>query len=139
MTAGQTTFDYTYDPDNQLLSMQKTVIQNKLPLITQQDAYTYDPNGNRLTKTVTGASITAPQVTQYAYDYLNQLTQVINPKGQSVNYAYDSAGRRISRTLGAGSQLYRYDGLNVLADLNKKGKVLRRYTRNPLSDGGIRS
>ena len=49
-----------------------------------------------------------PQV--YAYDDLNRVTSAQGTYGQA-NYTYDTAGNRLTRTLGAESDVYTYDGV----------------------------
>lgn len=49
--------------------------------------YTYDGNGNRLTKT-NGVT------TNYSFDFENRLTHILGPEGAS-DYRYDGLGRRI--------------------------------------------
>jgi len=52
------------------------------------ERYTYDPAGNRLSKTINGVT------TAYTYDKANQLvTSTIN--GVTTHYKYDAAGRMI--------------------------------------------
>jgi YD repeat-containing protein len=70
--------NYEYDPRGQLLA------------VTDDDGndlerYTYDPSGNRLSKTVDGVTTT------YTYDEANQLvTSTVN--GVATEYRYDAAG-----------------------------------------------
>ena len=45
-----------------------------------------------------------------------------------VQYSYDVASRRISRTEGTNVEQYVYDGTQVIADLDGNGNVLRTYT-----------
>ena len=49
-----------------------------------------------------------PQV--YAYDDLNRVTSAQGTYGQTA-YTYDTAGNRLTRTLGAESDVYTYDGV----------------------------
>ena len=65
------------------------------------ERYTYDPAGNRLSKTINGVT------TAYTYDKANQLvTSTVN--GVTTHYKYDAAGRMIQ----AGDKTYIYNGQN---------------------------
>ncbi len=68
---------YTYDIANQLLT-------------AGPNAYTYDANGNRLTKTTVNGTV------YYEYDYLDMLTGITSPDG-TVTYTYDGDTRKVSR------------------------------------------
>ena len=58
------------------------------------DTYTYDNNGNMVTKT----KISAPtDVTTYTYNSENQLTQITDDRGQITGYRYDGLDRRIEK------------------------------------------
>ena len=48
---------------------------------------------------------TAPHVTSYQYDGLNQVTQETNFEGTVTNYVYDNAGHLISQTVAVGSTI----------------------------------
>src|SRR5690606_10237016 len=51
----------------------------------------------------------------------NRMTAVLDPHGQSTQYGYDAAGRRISTTYGNGSRTeYVYDVVNQLTDILHK-------------------
>jgi YD repeat-containing protein len=91
--------------------------------------YTYDPNGNVTSISPPGRpahvfeyttvnqekQYTAPSVngggtqqTQYTYNADRQLTLITRPDGQSVQLAYDSAGRLQTQTLPSGQITYSY-------------------------------
>ncbi|MGH9509960.1 MAG: RHS repeat domain-containing protein, partial [Terriglobales bacterium] len=81
---------WSYNNSNQLASR---------PGVT----YTYDNNGNTLTKTEAGGT------TQYAWDYENRLTSVTLPDQSVVSFKYDAAGRRVQKTSASGTTIYLYD------------------------------
>ncbi len=81
MTVGAITTTYGYDAANKLLTA-GTV------------SYTYDGNGNPLTKTDTSTS----QTTTYTYDTENRLTTATLYNGQHFIYGYDYTGMKISNT-----------------------------------------
>lgn len=60
------------------------------------EAYSYDPNGNRLT-----FRTRANQTLSYSYDALNRMTNKGGPIAD-VNYAYDSEGHQLSATFTSG-------------------------------------
>jgi RHS repeat-associated protein len=95
--------------------------------------YTYDNNGNLLTKVV------GTDTTQYTWDFENRLTQVTLPDGTCVSYAYDALGRRIQRTTSAGAdERYVYDGQNVIQDLDSSSSVVTSYLNGPGVDNHLR-
>jgi len=63
----------------------------------------YDGNGNRLTKALSGGSGSET----YTYDALDRLTQVSVSGGQTADFAYDWRGNRVKKTV-AGVIKYRY-------------------------------
>ena len=103
-TVSHLSASYSYQPFNKLTS-------------TASATYSYDNNGNLISKTDTLGTWT------FSYDPENWLTQVVVPNGPTVNYKYNALGRRIQRTTSSGSnERYVYDGLDALADL----KPIRR-------------
>ncbi|HVS81147.1 MAG TPA: hypothetical protein VHE60_05395 [Pyrinomonadaceae bacterium] len=114
-TASHLSASYGYQPFNKLTS-------------TANATYTYDNNGNVISKT------DASGTTTFAYDEENRLKQVTLPVGLNVNYTYDGLGRRIQRTTSSGAnERYVYDGQDVLLDLNADWSVATTY----LSGRGI--
>jgi YD repeat-containing protein len=73
-------------------------------------SYTFDSNGNTLTKTVSS------NTTTYAWDYENRLTSATLPgSGGTVTFKYDPLGRRIYKSLSTGgTSVFAYDGDNNL-------------------------
>lgn len=55
-----------------------------------------------------------------------QLTSVTSATS-AVEYSYDVLGRRTSRTQGTNSEIYVYDGNQIVADLDGSGNLLRSY------------
>lgn len=80
--------------------------------------HTYDGRGNRLTRTVDGAT------ESYTYDDLARMTGVEYPGGRSVSYAYDAAGNRTQETEPLGATAYSYD---VADQLLSAGDGSRTY------------
>ncbi len=105
--------------------------------------YTYDNEGNMLTKT----EIATGNVTEYAWDYRNRLTSVtLKNSGGTVlkqsQYTYDPFDKRIGVSDdpdGPGGQQpvvrwTAYDGVNPYADFNGSGSLTYRYLYGPAVD-----
>jgi len=87
-------------------------------------AYTYDSNGNTLTKTDSTGT------TSYAWDFENRLTSVTLPgSGGTVSFKYDPFGRRIYKSSPSGTSVFSYDGDNMVEETNSSGAVVARYTQ----------
>lgn len=99
---------YTYNSSNELTAASPAT-------------FTYDANGNTLTKTAPNGT------TMYGWDFENRLTSVTLPKGTVLHYQYDPFGRRIFSD-GTG-RIFVYDGDNVIEDLDLSGKSVARYTQ----------
>src|SRR5262249_26462124 len=100
-------------------------------------AYTYDGNGNVLTKTEpNGAAYT----TIYTYDELNKLLSVDETRGGAGGvtlYVYDANRNRIAQQDASGNlTIYKYDALNRLSDTSQSltpGSLPAGTTRGALS------
>jgi YD repeat-containing protein len=77
-------------------------------------SYTYDGNGNRLTKT-TRTNNAVTEVRYYNYGNENRLLAVTNQNGLVLDsYAYDSAGNRIQKVATNDIVQYSYDERNLM-------------------------
>ena len=104
--------NFEYDLRGQLLAVKDA--QGK-----DLERYTYDPAGNRLSKTINGVT------TAYTYDKANQLvTSTVN--GVTTHYKYDAAGRMIQ----AGDKKYIYNGQNKVAEVRQNGKTIAKFEYN---------
>ena len=107
---------YSYNSSNQL---------NSTPSAT----YTYDGNGNTLTKVNTSGT------TSYTWDYENRLKQVTLPgTGGTVSFKYDPFGRRIQKSSASGTTNYLYDVYNLIEELDASGNQVARYSQRPAVD-----
>ena len=88
------------------------------------ERYTYDPAGNRLSKTVGGVTTT------YVYDEANQLVSS-TVKGVTTNYKYDAAGRLIKE----GGKSYAYGWLNKVLSVTENGQQIASF--NYHNDGQV--
>ncbi|MBY9077096.1 hypothetical protein KIH86_04025 [Paenibacillus sp. HN-1] len=128
---------YTYDGVGQLLELKH---QSPGGSLLEQLTYVYDPAGNktRTERQEYGSDEDNPSGTQrpvdisdYAYDALNQLTQVQKQNGSKTTYSYDSAGNRLGKEVTDGgitaSEQYTYDAANKLVHF-EKGSDYKDYT-----------
>ena len=83
------------------------------------ERYTYDPAGNRLSKTVGGV------ITTYTYDEANQLLSS-TVDGVTTHYKYDAAGRLVQ----AGDKSYLYNGRNKVVEVRRNGGTVARFEYN---------
>jgi RHS repeat-associated protein len=127
--ANNTTENYSYDAvGNRTASLgvssYTTNASNELRA-TSNASYTYDSNGNTLTKTV------GSDTTTYAWDFENRLTSVTLPgSGGTVTFKYDPFGRRIEKSSTATTGVFAYDGSNLIEEANSSGGVVSRYTQS---------
>jgi len=87
-------------------------------------SYTYDYNGNTLTKVV------GSNTTTYAWDFENRLTSVTLPgSGGTISFAYDPFGRRIKKVTPSATSIFAYDGDNLIEETNSSGTAVARYSQ----------
>lgn len=96
--------NYAYDPLSRLLS----VLHQMGGSTIDGDIYTLDAVGNQTSKTDQMAGVTS----NYTYDALYQLTQVVQGANTSESYSYDAVGNRLSSL---GVTAYSYNNSNELA------------------------
>ena len=112
--------NYSYDSDDRLLNMGST-------------AFTYDANGNRLTKT------TAHGTVNYHFDALNRLSSVIGD-GVESRFKYDGDGNRVQQEVKGLAFAYLNDTAralpSVLNEERSDGEVNYVYGRSLISSSG---
>ena len=111
---------YTYNNLNQLTAISESVTgtgENFSGTITKNIAFTYDANGNTLSKRTYGQ--VEEDLVVYTYNALNQLIAYEDLDGTVVSYAYDGTGMRVSKTQGTNVQRFYWDrGYIVNESLN---------------------
>jgi RHS repeat-associated protein len=105
--------DLVFDSLNRVQTVTDVTLQKVL-------GYTYDPNGNRATFTVTDSTGTSPPLTtSYQFDSQNRLNQVTDPDGAATQLVYDAAGNRKGLTFGNGvAASYGYDSAERLTSIS---------------------
>jgi RHS repeat-associated protein len=89
-------------------------------------SYTYDANGNRLTKTLGGTTET------YTVDDADKLTSISVGGSTTKSYGYDSAGRTTSVTTGAGMTTLAYDYEGRVTQITYPNSSTNTFTYNGL-------
>ncbi|MBX3114550.1 MAG: RHS repeat protein [Fimbriimonadaceae bacterium] len=114
---GGVTTDYDYDDIGQLIEETKST--------GYAAAYTYDANGNRLTRTVN--SVTE----SYTYDNADKLT-AITGGSDARTFTYDAAGRTTGIVRGSGTTAFSYDYESRVTSITKPGMTTNTFTYNGL-------
>jgi len=112
---------YTFDPvGNRLSSLavpSYTINNSNQVTAAGSSSYTYDNNGNTLTKTDSTGTMT------YTWDFENRLTSVHPPSQTTVTFKYDPFGRRIQK----GGSVFVFDGANLIEEGDASGSLISRY------------
>jgi RHS repeat-associated protein len=96
----------------------------KTTRVTFAMPFTYDANGNTLTKA------NASGTTQYGWDFENRLTQAVVPGVGTTTFRYDPLGRRVHKSGPNGTANYVYDGPDAIEEVDASGNLLARYTQD---------
>ena len=96
--------------------------------------YTYDDNGNCITKT---DKSNPSDVTTYTYDIENQLITVVHGLS-TVDYKYDGLGRRIEKDVNGTVTRYVYDNEDIIAEYDGSNTLQAKYLHGPGIDEPIR-
>ena len=128
-----TTESYSFDPVHNRLSSLGVAsygYNNSNELTASSNAtYTYDNNGNTLTKTDSTGTTT------YAWDFENRLASVTLPgSGGTVSFKYDPLGRRIYRSSSVGASIFSYSGNRLIETVNSSGLVVALYVHGTRID-----
>jgi RHS repeat-associated protein len=104
--------NWSFDANNRLLSYNGTT-------------FTYDQNGNTLSKTKDA------QTTSYTYDFENRLIAGTVPAGGlSLSYSYDPFGKRLSKTVDGVTKFYLYDNEDIIAEYDQDGSLITTYVHD---------
>lgn len=109
---------YTYNADN---TLQQLVNRSDTNTIISQHDYSYDLNGNRLTHNEIIGGMTTPY--GYAYNELNQLTEVKDGGIPLAQYGYDPIGNRKTETEAGSTRVYITDPANQLKEVRQDSET----------------
>lgn len=119
---------YEYDENGNRIGDDLNTDANNQLTTDGEFTYTYDAEGNLLTKT----EIASGEVTTYQWDHRNRLVSVtVTSAGgillSDVQYTYDVFDRRIARTVDGTKTHFVYDANHVWADFDAVGNMTARY------------
>ena len=120
---------FSYDKAGNRTSNNSVSNANNQLTTTSTATYSYDNNGNTLTKTENS------QTTQYSYDARDRLTQV-TVNGQTINYAYDPFNRRIKKQTPTETTYYLYAEEGLIGEYSETGTPKKTYSWLPDSTWG---
>jgi len=87
--------------------------------------FTYDNNGNTITKTENGVTTT------FNYNTLDRLASVQLPDGRTAAYTYDPFGRRIKKQVGTETTVYVYADEGLIGEYTETGTSKKTYGWHP--------
>lgn len=118
---------FTYDSvGNRLTDMTHSAYQyNELNQLMEDDSciYKYDLDGNQTEKINKATGDT----TRFTYDIENKLLQV-QKSGMLAKYAYEATGRRMAKTVNGTTTQLRYNGNNLIIEMNGNDSITASYT-----------
>ncbi|MDD5492517.1 MAG: RHS repeat-associated core domain-containing protein, partial [bacterium] len=123
---------YNYDPVGNRNPLTQTYDAGNRLLDDGTYTYTYDHDGNMVTK----QNKTTLETTTYTYNSEDQLIGVVTP-AQTISYKYDALGRRIEKNVGGAITRYIYDGEDIIQELDNNNQVVVTYTYGPSIDEPI--
>ena len=103
---------WTYNQNNQLTAAPAS------QGLAGATGLSYDASGSL--QTINGMTL--------SYDCWGHMTSVANTASGTVRFAYDSSGRRISKTVGTVTTFYVWDGSTLVSVLDSSGNPVRDYT-----------
>ena len=126
--------NYSYDKvGNRVVSKEHNDwTYNNLNQLTAYNGFTftYDNNGNTLTKT--GGAAT----TNYSWDYENHLVGVTSG-AMTASYAYDLFGKRINKITNGINTNYVYDNEDIIGEYDSAGNLIAKYIYGATRDEPI--
>ena len=123
---------YTYDQVGNRLTAADVAgqfVYNKNNELLQKDTseFTYDENGNTISKTVAGST------TNYQYDIDNRLLSVEEDGSAVASYYYDPFGRRLWKDVDGTKTYFHYADEGLVAEADGTGAVTKTYGYVPNS------
>ncbi|MDD5491994.1 MAG: polymorphic toxin type 44 domain-containing protein [bacterium] len=123
---------YNYDPVGNRNPLTQTYDAGNRLLDDGTYTYTYDHDGNMVTK----QNKTTLETTTYTYNSEDQLIGVVTPT-QAISYKYDALGRRIEKNVAGTITRYIYDGEDIIQELDGNNQIVSTYTHGPGIDEPI--
>lgn len=121
------TVNYTFDEVGNRISvtdddMVTNYTTNELDqyMSVGSETFEYDANGNLKTRTL-GSNLTS-----YGWNEENRLVTV-DRNGVHIDYSYDYQGRLITKKVDGQETRYIWDGLDLIAEMDSAGRVVKRY------------
>jgi len=112
------TVTYTYSPTNRISYSIRTPAAGR----SEMSNYTYDRNGNQLTRNTGG------QVERNTYNAFNQLVSATRP-GMTAAYTYRADGLRHGKTVNGVAITHVWKGNHIVLERNAHGSVVTRFDR----------
>jgi RHS repeat-associated protein len=113
LTLDENPFVWQYDDLNRLLEDDKY-------------RYKYDADGNMELK----VDKTTGDSTKYIYNVENKMVKVEKPD-TVVEFVYDAFGRRLAKIVNGTAKQYRYDGEDLILEINDRDSTVAKYTFGP--------
>jgi len=123
--------EFTYTDDNQVKTM---VNKNATDVVLNNYSYSYDSNGNQISKTDEKGTTT------YTYDVLNRVASIKEPGGKTTYYSYDPAGNRWKeRIIEGASDITKYyiyneqnrlESISEFSDEDERESTVFKYDNN---------
>lgn len=118
---------FSYDKNGNRMNSGYSHNANNELLTTDRATYTYDNNGNTITKTEIGYTTT------YSYNARNRLSKVTLPEGTEISYAYDPFGRRIKKQTPTDTTYYLYANEGLIGEYSEAGTIKKANGWRPNS------
>ena len=139
--------NWTYDLNGNRTNTGYTTTTNNRLTSDGVFNYTYDAEGNRITRTRISSAAADDYLTEYTWDHRNRLTNMTfkNNSGvvkKTVDYGYDVFDRRIKKVVdndgpGSGAPItsrFVYDGSDIVLQFDGANNLTHRYLHGPAVD-----
>jgi RHS repeat-associated protein len=129
-SSGGTTQTWAYDAGGNIVSSRTTPVGGysydaaERLIQDAQNTYTYDHEGDMLTRTGRAAGA----MTSYDWNARHQLLAIHLPDGSTEHFGYDPLGRRVTVTDATGVRAFVYDGDAVDLEYDGAGNRVASYT-----------